>query len=270
MSGKYQFEGPARLSSLIVRPATKNPAAPVRLRSNRGSSRSAMFAFATAIAEFISFFVARAGSRIGRAASIANWACNCAIKRRSVVLRPSCGTIAGQRHDRTRPGRWTLSMTSWRRDASFGCSRLSTLSPASRRRWHRGSPSAAHMSWRYWKESAMQWDSRRRSASIRHRVRVAKSCLLGLSTRRHAGLLPARQTRRQCLHRSVQLARFREECLNAHWFVSLADAQEKVERQSATSRSCCITTMTQPARHREKSAKLKLRVVRRSVSAQKP
>ena len=61
MSGKYQFEGPARLSSLIVRPATKNPAAPVRLRSNRGSSRSAMFAFATAIAEFISFFVARAG-----------------------------------------------------------------------------------------------------------------------------------------------------------------------------------------------------------------
>jgi putative transposase len=63
--------------------------------------------------------------------------------------------------------------------------------------------------------------------------------------------------------------RFREECLNAHWFLSLADAQEKWRigadtttkngptGQSATSRrSCCIITMTQPACHREKSAKL--------------
>ena len=77
--------------------------------------------------------------------------------------------------------------------------------------------------------------------------------------------------------------RFREECLNAHWFLSLADAQEKVENwrryyneerpHGAIGNKPPIllhTTMTQPARHREKSAKLKLRVVRRSVSAQKP
>jgi len=63
--------------------------------------------------------------------------------------------------------------------------------------------------------------------------------------------------------------RFREECLNAHWFLSLADAQEKVENwrryyneerpHGAIGNKPPIllhTTMTQPARHREKSAKL--------------
>jgi transposase InsO family protein len=67
---------------------------------------------------------------------------------------------------------------------------------------------------------------------------------------------------------TVDMMDFRTECLNAHWFLSLADAKEKVEdwrkyynkersHGAATDRRfCCITTMTQPARHREKSAKL--------------
>src|SRR6185295_16414163 len=62
--------------------------------------------------------------------------------------------------------------------------------------------------------------------------------------------------------------RFREECLNAHWFLSLADAQEKVENWRRyyneerphgaignKPRSCCKTTMAQPARHRDQGRK---------------
>jgi putative transposase len=57
--------------------------------------------------------------------------------------------------------------------------------------------------------------------------------------------------------------RFRAECLNTHWFLSLADAQEKVETgldttmknarmgQLATDRRfCCKTAMAPPARQR--------------------
>src|SRR4029077_7526152 len=51
---------------------------------------------------------------------------------------------------------------------------------------------------------------------------------LGLREGRHAGLLTARQTDRQRLHRGLQWPR-RAECLNAHWFVTLADAREKLE-----------------------------------------
>ncbi|MGY2932218.1 transposase InsO family protein [Bradyrhizobium sp. GM6.1] len=51
-----------------------------------------MFAFATAIAASTSCSAARDGvtARTRPAASIANWACNCAINRRSEGSRPSC------------------------------------------------------------------------------------------------------------------------------------------------------------------------------------
>jgi transposase InsO family protein len=62
--------------------------------------------------------------------------------------------------------------------------------------------------------------------------------------------------------------RFRAECLNTHWFLSLADTQEKVETwrryyneerpmgQSATDRRfCCKTAMAPPARQRVQSPK---------------
>ena len=58
--------------------------------------------------------------------------------------------------------------------------------------------------------------------------------------------------------------RFREECLNAHWFLSLADALEKwrigagatmkngpMARSATNRRYCCKTTLAQPARHRD-------------------
>ncbi len=63
--------------------------------------------------------------------------------------------------------------------------------------------------------------------------------------------------------------RFRAECLNAYWFLSLADAQEKLEdwrkyyneerpmgRSARRRRLCCSITLAQPARHREEAGKL--------------
>ncbi len=41
---------------------------------------------------------------------IKRWACNCGIRRSSAGLRPSCGKVAGRRHDQMRPGRWTSCM----------------------------------------------------------------------------------------------------------------------------------------------------------------
>jgi hypothetical protein len=76
-------------------------------RDSRNSSRPS----GRVVAAFMSCFVAKAGvtARTRRGGFIANWACNCATRRRSVGSRPSCGTTAGRRRDRTRPGRWTLS-----------------------------------------------------------------------------------------------------------------------------------------------------------------
>ena len=67
--------------------------------------------------------------------------------------------------------------------------------------------------------------------------------------------------------------RFRAECLNAHWFLSLADAREKMEdwpsttmrngpmgRSAKRRRLCCSTTLAQPARLRD-TAKLSLRLI---------
>jgi len=58
--------------------------------------------------------------------------------------------------------------------------------------------------------------------------------------------------------------RFRAECLNAHWFLSLADAQKRwrigaditmrnglTDRSAINPRSCCKITMAQPARYHD-------------------
>jgi len=95
-----------------------------------------MFVSATVIVVFTSRGVVKADAmaRTRRGGSIANWTCNYATKRPSAGSRPSCAMIAGRPHDRTRPGRWTLSMTSWRADTSFAPLRSSIPSTASCRR----------------------------------------------------------------------------------------------------------------------------------------
>ncbi len=60
-----------------------------------------MSAFATATVVFTSCSAARAGAmgKTRRAASIANWACNCATRRPSAGSRPSCAMTVGRPHD---------------------------------------------------------------------------------------------------------------------------------------------------------------------------
>ena len=75
--------------------------------------------------------------------------------------------------------------------------------------------------------------------------------------------------------------RFRAECLNAHWFLSLADAREKwrigvgtttknarMGRSGKSPRLRCSIAMAQPARRREKAGKLQPPAIQRMVSAQ--
>ncbi len=73
--------------------------------------------------------------------------------------------------------------------------------------------------------------------------------------------------------------RVRAECLNAHWFLTLADAQENLEawlryynkdrphgRSGISRRSRCRTTVAQPARRRDKARKLHPPVLQRMGS----
>jgi putative transposase len=50
----------------------------------------------------------------------------------------------------------------------------------------------------------------------------------GVREQRHARFQPARRTDRQCFVESFN-GRLRDECLNAHWFLWLADARAKIE-----------------------------------------
>jgi putative transposase len=74
----------------------------------------------------------------------------------------------------------------------------------------------------------MKWDSRRRSASIR----APSSCRdLDVWAYQRGVTLDFSRPGKPTGNAFIEAfnGRFREECLNAHWFLSLADAQEKVE-----------------------------------------
>ena len=148
--------------------------------------------------------------------------CNCATKRRRVGSRPSCAMVADRRRDRTRPRPWTSSSISWPRVATFGAYHCRRLLPLCRR-WSHGftfrSTDVVEILQRVCKEVG--------SASIKAPSCVARSRPVGLSARCHAQLFTARKAN-QCLQRSIQWA-LPGGCLNAHWFLSLADAQKKVE-----------------------------------------
>lgn len=117
--------------------------------------------FATATAAFTSCCVVKVGAtaRTGHAAS-ANWTCNCATKRPGAGSRASCAMSASRaRSNET----WAMNFVHchWATLASLACSPSSLSSPASCRRFSRGSPSAAPTSWRSWKGPATRWAPRR-------------------------------------------------------------------------------------------------------------
>ncbi|SCB55823.1 Transposase [Bradyrhizobium shewense] len=135
-SSSMRFVGRSR-SARLVRPSGSID------RPNYKSRRSGHAALEARIKEIchvrvrygyrrVHVLLGREGWRHGQnrpVASIVNWACNCAINRRSGGSRPSCATAASRRRGRTRPGPWTFFMTSWQLVASSGCSRSSIFLP---------------------------------------------------------------------------------------------------------------------------------------------
>ena len=67
------------------------------------------------------------------------------------------------------------------------------------------------------------------SARQRPGVHQQGSGLVGLHARRHARLQSTRQANRQCVSSSCLNGKFRAECLNANWFLSLDEARRKCE-----------------------------------------
>ena len=83
------------------------------------------------------------------------------------------------------------------------------------------------MSWRPSNTSANSSAIPRRSASIKAPSSSSETSICG-PTDESTRLLSARQTDRQCLHRIFN-GKFRAECLNAHWSLSLDEARRKCE-----------------------------------------
>ena len=158
----------------------------------------------------------------------ARWACNCGTRRRNEGSRQSCARIGSWPHDRTTPGRWTSFMTSLRLGANCGCLRSLTRSRASRPRSNLGSTSAALMLWRYSKRSAGKSVSRKQSGSIKAQF-VSRD--LDLWAYRRGVTLDFSRPGKPTDNAFIESfnCKFRAECLNAHWFMSLDDARRKCE-----------------------------------------
>ena len=186
-----------------------------------------------------------------------SWGCSSGTRRPSAGRRRSCAMTAPRLSVPTMSGRWNEEGPKTIRGIVFptnGHDQLATgkklrvltgltLSRVTCRFWMRNSAIAAKMWWQRWIGSVGKQAIPRPSGRPRQRVRIARHGPLGLPARRHPRLLPARQAHGQCVHlasghliprvKCLSLltfnGRFRAECLNTHWFLTLADAAEKLE-----------------------------------------
>jgi len=135
-------EGPVKLLRSNDQPTTIDHVAPIRPASNPGSRISARPACDMAIGACMSFCNVKAGSSIRRRFEgfTMSWAFNCATRRPSDVSGRSFAMTVPRQPDRTKSGRWILSMTSSRREKRSGYSRSSTRSAGSLRLSIHGSP----------------------------------------------------------------------------------------------------------------------------------
>lgn len=188
-----------------------------------------MLAVVTAIAVSTFCSAARVGAtaKTRRGESIASWACNCATKRRSAASRPSCAMILGQRRGRMRPGRWISSTISWRPGINCACPRswTSRFSLALKPRFTFRSSDVVAILERVCKEVGYPATIR-----IDHGSEFVSRGLDLWAYQRGVTLdfsRPEKPTDNAFIE--AFNAHFRAECVNAHWFMSLADAHEKVK-----------------------------------------
>src|SRR3569833_1382037 len=138
-------------------------------------------------------------------------------------------TAGAVRHDPTRSGPWTLCMTNSRPVESCVCSPLSTHSAGSRRRPRCASTSAAPTSCKYLSGVGRQVGF---PAAIRvdQGSEFVSRDLDLWAYQRNVTLdfsRPGKPTDNAFIESFN--GKFRGECLNAHWFMSLDDAQQKCE-----------------------------------------
>src|SRR5262249_55092768 len=147
----------------------------------------------------------------------------------AVWSRQSCARTGNRPPGRTRPGRWTLFMISLPLGASYGCLRSLTRSRASRRRSNLGSTSAALMLWRYSKKVGRQIGFPKAIRVDQGTEFVSRD--LDLWAYQRGVTLDFSRPGKPTDNAFIESfnGKFRAECLNAHWFMSLDDARRKCE-----------------------------------------
>ena len=125
------------------------------------------------------------------------------------------------------------------------------------------------MSSKCWKESGEQWDCRQAFASNQGTEFVSRD--LDLWAYQRGVTLDFSWPEKPTDNAFIEAfnSRFRAECLNAHWFLSLADAREKMEdwRKYYNEErphgaighmppKMLLNPMAQPARHGEQAGKI--------------
>ena len=131
--------------------------------------------------------------------------------------------------DQTRPGRWILYMTSWRPVGSYACSRSSIT-------FSRFSPVLEPRFTFCGADVVEVLEEVGRQVGFPAAIRVDQgtefvSRDLDLWAYQRGDVLDFSRPGKPTDNAFIEAfnGRFRAECLNTHWFLSLADAQEKME-----------------------------------------
>src|SRR5262249_21355502 len=153
-----------------------------------------------------------------------------------------------QPRGRTRPGPWTSSTISSQPDAGCGCSRSLTRSRASRPQSNLGSASALLMLWRYSNRSADKSGSLKAIRVDQGSEFVSRD--LDLWAYQRGVTLDFSRPGKPTDNAFIESfnGKFRAECLNAHWFMSLDDAAtSQRDRQQSPGRTDRPVSGTRPA-----------------------
>lgn len=203
-----------------------SPVAPIRPASKPGSRRSAQRACVTAIVACMSCCVAKAGTSTSRRPTgfTGNLACNCATRRRSEVAGRSEGRNGAERDvgDVLRP----RPVGDRQEDPRADCRRhVFALLPGHRPAIQLSGRGRRRQAGSCLRQHRLSEDDPRRSrlgvGLPRHGpVAYARGVTLDFSR-------PGKPTNNAFIE--AFNGRFRAECLNAHWFLTLDDARMKME-----------------------------------------
>lgn len=223
--------GRAMCSPPTGRPSDISPAVPIRPASRCGSRNWRRRGCATATAVSMSCCGGKDGRSTTRrpSAFTVTSGCSCATRRLSVGSRRSCERTELRRQRPTNVGRWTSCPISCSMVARSGYCRSSITSPGYHRLSMCGSATAAAMWSIHSSGSPLDMAGRSGSGSIRGPSSYQRIWTCGLtSTTSVLDFSRPGKPTDNAFAESFN-GRVRAECLNANWFLSLADARHKCE-----------------------------------------